>query len=427
MGYPDGLAAATTRAGRCLMAALSLCGAALAADGGQPAAPDSAWRNLAPRLYIQDETWADLDYVKTEVTFVNYVRDRTEADIHLTVTRQSTGSGGQEYCLRFEGLGAFGDIGYTLKHATAPDATADELRTTLVASIRRGLAPFLARTDLRDRLTVEFAAPESAVAVTDPWHNWVFSVSAYCYATGEKSSSTLYYYLYPGVSRVTSLDKLGLDGGLSVNERRFVDTTTFRAVSRSYSASAYYARKLSEHLAVGASADYSTSNYNNIRLGLGGGPMVELNLAPYSEYVKHKVYLQYGPDIIHRAYFDTTLYNLTGETRFRNELTLGAKVTRSWGSVNLSSTGRHYFHDFSKNRLSLYADATLRVVAGLSLSLSGGYDFIHDQLGLRKSGATEQERLLRLRELATGYSYWTAVSVTYTFGSVYNNIVNPIF
>ena len=38
-----------------------------------------------------------------------------------------------------------------------------------------------------------------------------------------------------------------------MNERRFVDTTTFRAVSRSYSASAYYARKLSEHLGLAAS------------------------------------------------------------------------------------------------------------------------------------------------------------------------------
>jgi hypothetical protein len=61
------------------------------------------------------------------------------------------------------------------------------------------------------------------------------------------------------------------------------------------------------------------------------------------------------------------------------------------------------------------------------VEVSGGYDFIHDQLSLRKEGATEEERLLRLREMATGYSYWTSLSLTYTFGSIFSNIVNPIF
>jgi hypothetical protein len=84
-------------------------------------------------------------------------------------------------------------------------------------------------------------------------------------------------------------------------------------------------------------------------------------------------------------------------------------------------------HDFSRNRLSLNADITLRIVAGLSLSLSGNYSFIHDQLGLRKEGATEQERLLRLRELGTGYSYYAYIGLSYAFGSIYSNIVNPIF
>jgi len=57
----------------------------------------------------------------------------------------------------------------------------------------------------------------------------------------------------------------------------------------------------------------------------------------------------------------------------------------------------------------------------------GGYSFIRDQLSLRKEGASEQERLLRLREIETGYSYWISFGLTYTFGSIYSNIVNPIF
>lgn len=39
----------------------------------------------------------------------------------------------------------------------------------------------------------------------------------------------------------------------------------------------------------------------------------------------------------------------------------------------------------------------------------------------------EEEILLRLREQATEYSFWTLLSIVYTFGSIYSNIVNPIF
>jgi hypothetical protein len=37
------------------------------------------------------------------------------------------------------------------------------------------------------------------------------------------------------------------------------------------------------------------------------------------------------------------------------------------------------------------------------------------------------EVLLRLRELATEYSFDFGVGLSYTFGSIYNNVVNPRF
>jgi len=35
--------------------------------------------------------------------------------------------------------------------------------------------------------------------------------------------------------------------------------------------------------------------------------------------------------------------------------------------------------------------------------------------------------LLRLRELETQFEYFTSFGLTYTFGSIYNNVVNPRF
>ena len=50
-----------------------------------------------------------------------------------------------------------------------------------------------------------------------------------------------------------------------------------------------------------------------------------------------------------------------------------------------------------------------------------------DQLSLAKSAASDAEILLRLRQLATSYTYGGSFSLSYTFGSLFNNVVNPRF
>ena len=69
----------------------------------------------------------------------------------------------------------------------------------------------------------------------------------------------------------------------------------------------------------------------------------------------------------------------------------------------------------------------LRVARGLQIRLSAGASMIHNQLNLPKQGASTEEILLRQKELATQYSYFTNLTIFYTFGSIYNNVVNPRF
>ena len=362
------------------------------------------------------------------MTFVNYVRTKEEADIHLTITSASTGGGGTEYTLDFRGRGGFADIGYPLRFAVPADATVDERRTQLVAVMRQGLVPFLGRTALADRLAVEFNEPSRTAGVADPWHNWLFSVGADVYATGERSSSSADYCANVVVNRITELAKLQASFTADVDQNRYVlEDTTLATTQRSYDGSAFYAHGLSDHFTLGALTTYSSSRYRNVRHGLSAGPAVEYSILPYSQYTRHEVYVQYQPAVLYRDYYEETLYEKEREALAKHALVLGVTLVRSWGSARATATGSQYLHDLAKNQLSLYASAQLRVAGGLSLTLSGSYAFIHDQLSLRKGGVTEEERLLRLKELATGYSYWVSVGLTYTFGSVYSNTVNPRF
>ncbi|MEA1878395.1 MAG: hypothetical protein U9N86_16255 [Bacteroidota bacterium] len=87
----------------------------------------------------------------------------------------------------------------------------------------------------------------------------------------------------------------------------------------------------------------------------------------------------------------------------------------------------NYLHDFSKNNLSLSGSMSIRIAKGLNFNFGGGASLIHDQLALVKGGASTEEILLRRKELATAYQYFTYFGLSYTFGSIYNNVVNPRF
>jgi hypothetical protein len=100
---------------------------------------------------------------------------------------------------------------------------------------------------------------------------------------------------------------------------------------------------------------------------------------------------------------------------------------QKWGSINVSFGYSNYLHDWSKNNISLDGFIELRIAKGLTANFGGGASIIHDQLGLVKGGATTQEVLLRRKQLATQYQYFTMFGFTFTFGSIYNNVVNPRF
>ncbi|HUS87422.1 MAG TPA: hypothetical protein VMW76_09290 [Bacteroidales bacterium] len=103
------------------------------------------------------------------------------------------------------------------------------------------------------------------------------------------------------------------------------------------------------------------------------------------------------------------------------------KTKQKLGSISVSSTWSNYFHDLSLYRLSLSTYVSLKVTKGLSLSFGESYAFIHDQPALRKGDASAEDVLLRRQELPTTCSYSSSFGISYTFGSIYNNVVNPRF
>src|SRR6266550_1621845 len=70
----------------------------------KPQTPAAPVQQLV-RVFL-DCNRCDQEYIKKEVTFIDYVRNREDADVHVLVTTQETGGGGSQWTLKFIGLGA---------------------------------------------------------------------------------------------------------------------------------------------------------------------------------------------------------------------------------------------------------------------------------------------------------------------------------
>lgn len=156
-------------------------------------------------------------------------------------------------------------------------------------------------------------------------------------------------------------------------------------------------------------------------------PSVEYNIFPYYESTQHQLRILYGIGSSYRIYVDTTIYNEIEELLWQQQLQIAYQVQEKWGSINVSLEGSNFFHDFSKNRVELAGYISIRILKGLSVRVRGGVARLNDQLSLVKGEASEAEILLQLQELETTYTINGGVGLTYTFGSIYNNIVNPRF
>lgn len=389
---------------------------------------------MALRVFLDCERYlCDLDYFRTEITWVNWVRDRTEAEVHLLVTVQGTGGGGREYALKFLGLGAQEGQDDDLRHVTPGTATEEERRRGLVRIVKLGLGPFAARAgaDLPIEITRtgDLAGRSTGQQPGDRWNNWVFRVGASGHFSGESRSNSSHLNGSARATRVTDLWKLRFEVEGSRNSNHFVfdDGSTYDSRLTSTGASALAVRSLGPHWSGGLNLSVRRSDSENLERELLAAPGLEYNVFPYAESTRRQLTFLYEVGVVDFRYRDTTIYDRLAETRAGHSLTVTLVSKQPWGSTNLSLAGSTYFDDWSQNQVTLFGSINVRLIKGLEANFHGSYGRVRDQLYLPKEGATDEEVLLRLKQLQTSYRYFVSAGLSYTFGSIFNNIVNPRF
>jgi hypothetical protein len=229
-------------------------------------------------------------------------------------------------------------------------------------------------------------------------------------------------------TRVTPELKISLSiYGSHYNDHFEYDSTSLESTQDSLSLGGLVVKSLSDHWSYGAYFDSGSSSYENIKFGFTLQPAVEYNLFPYSQSTRRQLRFLYRIGFNSVQYREETIYDKMKETLWKHSLSVTFDIKEKWGSISTTLSGSQYFHDDSFYRLTLFNILSIQVVKGLNFFAFGGGSKIHDQLSLVKGDISLDEVLLRRREIATGYDYFVSVGLSFTFGSIYTNVVNPRF
>lgn len=382
----------------------------------------------APRVYI-DCQLCDINYIKEKISLVNYVNDRRDADVHILFTTATTGSGGKEYTLYYIGQNTFANANDTIKFVTNSTDTKDNIRETVVKNIKIGLVRYIARSKVADQMTISFVQQEKREQPQiDDWNFWYFSTSLSSSFSGEESYK--YSYLSGSVSanRVTDRLKLHFKISNSYNESIYKygddEIVSYR---RSQNLSCAGIFTLSDHWSWGLWISAYRSTYSNYDLRTSVSPGVEYNLFPYSESNQKQLRINYKISPTYNKYSSETIYYKTSELLYTQDLSTTLTLVEPWGNISTTLSAGNYLHDFKKYEAELFTTVSWRIIKGLSLSIYGGYSLIRNQLNLERGDASLEEVLTQQKQLETNYSYWGGIGISFSFGSIYNNIVNQRF
>lgn len=413
---------------------------ALAQDPQGPPPGPPPQQGEALRVFLDCQYECDLDFLRTEITFVNWVRDRYDGQALVLVTSQATGGRGTDYTLTFIGQKDLAGRTDTLHYIASQGATGDEIRHGMARVLRLGLVRYTMGTPVAAHLDVLFAPPGGPGGPggpgrerRDPWHRWVYSASLSSYFNGQESTADHSFSGSLSASRITEAWKIELSLYARDYRSRYTyqisasSDTTIRTKRQSWSASARVVGAIGPHWSAGLQGAASGSTSANTDIKVSVMPAIEYDLFPYAQATRRQLRINYSVGGETARYQDTTIYFTTAETYLKHNLDVSLGLRQPWGSASVSISGTQYWNDARHPNLDLFGSLSVRLMRGLSANAWGGYSFVRSQRYLSAAGATPDEVLLQLRQLRTSYQYWGSFGFSYTFGSVYNNVVNPRF
>ena len=386
------------------------------------------------KIYLDCSWHCDADFLQREMSYIDFFRDAKSANLHIIVKGETGSSGGEIVTFRFIGVEEFEGVNNTLVldvPVNTPEASKRELYLEV---LKKGVYAYIIRTSNKDNVNISYIETEEKIEneeEKDKWNNWAFRTSIGGYFNGQESYSNSNSYLSLSANKITEESKFTswVYINSSISKYKFENSPDVNVENKSKNADFTYVKSKGDHFSIGAKANYSQSTFMNYDGSYKLSPCVEYNLFPYSESSEHRLSLLYGVSANHNDYSDTTVYFKTSENFASHLFELNYDNSQTWGSFSFSIKGNQILDkdDLRKYNVRISSRTYWNITKGLSLNYSGSLNFDRAQIHLPLNGATYEEIILRQKELESNYFYYMNFGISYTFGSLKNNVVNPRF
>ncbi|MBT3324874.1 MAG: hypothetical protein HN396_01350 [Gemmatimonadales bacterium] len=403
---------------------------------GAPSLAES--QNVRPNVFFDcNGRNCNSQYYRTEIDWVNWVNDKEVADVHVIMTSQTTGAGGNEYRLDFIGHGQAEGWEDTHLFQTLPTDTEREQLDGISHALGLGIASYAQQAGYRGLVSLTGPAPESPGAgrrlvsqdeVDDPWNLWVFRLNGSGNLDGESTRSTTRLNGSFSANRITPTWKMNFNGNINYNRVDIeLDNGNFLNVRTDWGFNPLIVYSVADHWSIGIQGQAGRMTRFNQNFRVEVTPAIEYSVFPYDEATRRAFTFFYKVGPAYRDYIEPTIYNETSELRYEQSLQMQFSQRQEWGDASLRMTGSHFLSDFERNNLAIRGDIDVRIVRGFSVNIRGDIAWVNDQIYLPLDDATDAETLLRLQQEATSFNYGIQVGFSIQFGSIFNNVVNNRF
>jgi hypothetical protein len=391
-------------------------------------APDSINSNI--KIYLDCDD-CDFSFFRRNLEYIDFVRDNKNAEAHILVTKQRTAVGGVEYGINFIGIDKYADMHYKLK-TISPQFESNIMRwERLLKIIELGLLPYLSNSNSIENINIQYNnnnEVDKLYNYHDPWNYWVFHIGLSSYFEAEETQRKYSLKTLFSADQITKSYKLKSRLSYGFNKESYDDNDDkIDIIKEEAEFDLDFAYSLNSRWSLGLFCNISRSSYLNQLIAQKAGPAIEYNIFPWDQSDRKVFTISYRINANYFKYDELTIFNKMAEKRISQALHLSIILRQPWGSIESKLKGSNYFFDFSKNRLILRTNISVNIAKGFSIFSNINAELIHDQLYLPSSEATLEELLLQQRQLGTAFDISGNIGIRFTFGSIYNNIVNPRF
>ena len=412
-----------------LTSVLGLCGAAQAQPPGS-ATPASNAGGL--KVFLTCKA-CDVDHLADTLRFIELVRDPYSAQVDVAASTVESGTE-TRWTLRLIGAGSHKGQNRTVTFATAAGASPEQNRADVSHFLALALAPYAATAAVGPHMDVTFTRPGAAEPAAarkdqhDIWNYWVYRFGANFYQSGEQATWSSSYGLNGSANRTTENWKIRLSVSRSLSESEFeVEDDIITSRLSDWSVDALIVKSLGPNWSWAIISSVTGSTFSNAEMVRRFTPGIEYDIFPYADSTRRSLTLQYTAGYAHYQYHELTIYGVLEEEVAQHAFNASLGLRQPWGSTGASVIFTQQLTAPDRTRLSASGSFNVRLTGSLSLNGNASYSRIRDLFTLPRGIATDEEVLLRVRQLYTGYRYSFNLGFLYAFGALSNTTVNPRF